>query len=248
MWKISVFLLASLVALTKAAVSDNPEYILQCSRSDPELIQCLIKALHHLRPYLSKGIPEIEMPSVEPFVMDSLSLQLTGGPQGYRINLKNLEVLGASNFTVKKIKLSENDEPFEARIFIPRLTIQAKYTSSGVLIIIPASGGGEFHAVFDGVYADLKGVISTEKRPGGTYMHVDKLNLVLDVKKPKMSVAKIFNNNRILNQATNLFLKENGHEILKAMQPQLHKKLASEFAKIGNQLLLHVPIEKFLTD
>lgn len=44
------------------------------------------------------------MPSVEPFTMDQLSLQLTGGPQGYRINLKNLEVLGASNFTVKKIK------------------------------------------------------------------------------------------------------------------------------------------------
>lgn len=44
------------------------------------------------------------MPSVEPFIMDHLKLQLTGGPQGYTINLKNLEVLGASNFTVKAIK------------------------------------------------------------------------------------------------------------------------------------------------
>lgn len=103
-------------------------------------------------------------------------------------------------------------------------------------------------------------------------MHVDKLNLILDVKKPRMSVAKIFNNNRILSkfflsylllsfflpytifslfptdEATNLFLKENGHEILKAMQPQLQKKLASEFAGIANQLLKHVTIEKFLRD
>lgn len=54
------------------------------------------------------------MPSVEPFTMDSLSLQLTGGPQGYRINLKNLEVLGASNFTVKKIKYDNQfEETFE---------------------------------------------------------------------------------------------------------------------------------------
>lgn len=44
------------------------------------------------------------MPSVEPFKMDQLSLQLTGGPQGYRINLKNMEVFGASNFTVRQIK------------------------------------------------------------------------------------------------------------------------------------------------
>lgn len=59
----------------------------------------------------------------------------------------------------------------------------------------------------DGVYADLNGIVSTEKRNGGTFMHVDKLNLILDVKKPKMSVAKIFNNNRILSK-NHFFLNE----------------------------------------
>lgn len=44
------------------------------------------------------------MPSVEPFVMDQLALQLTGGPQGYRVVLKNMEIFGASNFTVKNIR------------------------------------------------------------------------------------------------------------------------------------------------
>lgn len=45
-----------------------------------------------------------QMPSVEPFIMDTLSLQLTGGPQGYRISLKNMEIFGASNYTVEFIK------------------------------------------------------------------------------------------------------------------------------------------------
>lgn len=44
------------------------------------------------------------MPTVEPFIMDTLSLQLTGGPQGYRISLKNMEIFGASNYTVHSIK------------------------------------------------------------------------------------------------------------------------------------------------
>lgn len=47
------------------------EYVKQCSRSDPKLKTCLIDALHHLRPYLSVGIPEIELPSVEPFRVSS---------------------------------------------------------------------------------------------------------------------------------------------------------------------------------
>lgn len=86
------------------------------------------------------------MPPVEPFIMDSLSLQLTGGPQGYRVSLKNMEIFGASNYTVKTIKLSKNNEPFEASVTMPRLIIRAKYTSSGVLLIIPASGSGDFDA------------------------------------------------------------------------------------------------------
>lgn len=43
------------------------EYVKQCSKSDLKLKICLIEALHHLRPYLRIGIPDIELPSVEPF-------------------------------------------------------------------------------------------------------------------------------------------------------------------------------------
>ena len=48
--------------------------------------------------------------------------------------------------------------------------------------------------------------------------------------------------------ATNLFLKENGHEILKAMQPQLQKKLSTEFTGIANTLLKNVPRTYFVLD
>lgn len=244
MWKYICVVLIVVVTVS----GQQPEYIKQCQRSDPKLISCLTGALHHLKPYLARGIPEIEMPSVEPFVMDSLSLQLTDGPQGYRVTLKHMEVFGASNFTVKKLKLSENNQPFEARITLPKLDIKAKYTSSGVLLIIPASGSGDFSGQLEGVNADIRGVVSTSQKPTGTHLHVDSLELALNIKKVKLHISRVFANNRILTQATNLFLQENGHEVLKAMQPQLQKKLAIEFSKIGNQLLKYVPIEKFLID
>jgi Haemolymph juvenile hormone binding protein (JHBP) len=53
---------------------------------------------------MSRLIDSLQMPSTEPFIMDQLSLALTGGPNGYRINLKDMEVFGASNFTVRTIK------------------------------------------------------------------------------------------------------------------------------------------------
>jgi hypothetical protein len=42
--------------------------------------------------------------------------------------------------------LSHDGEPFQAHIKFPELKINARYTSSGVLIILPASGQGNFHS------------------------------------------------------------------------------------------------------
>lgn len=247
MWKLIYFLVA-FECVVAAQNGEIPEYIKQCKRSDPKLIDCFRSSLEHLKPYLARGIPEIELPSVEPFKMDSLSLQLTDGPQGYKITLKNMEVFGASNFEVQSMKLSENGEPFKARIVMPKLKIEAKYTSSGVLLIIPASGGGDFYANFEGVTCDLIGKVSTQEKSGATHLHVDSLSLTLDIKKVDMSIARAFNNNRILLEATNLFLSENGLIVLEAMLPQLQKKLAVEFGKLANQLLKNVPRDMFYVD
>ncbi|KAH8288376.1 hypothetical protein KR054_001795 [Drosophila jambulina] len=228
--------------------AETPAYIKQCRRDDPKLVDCFIGAIEHLKPYLADGIPEIQLPSVEPFKMDTLALQLTEGPQGYKITLKNMEAFGASNFQVKSLKLSDGSEPFKAKIVMPKLKIEAKYTSSGVLLILPASGGGDFHANFEGVSADLTGKTSRPSAKGGKYLHIDALSLVLDVKDVKMSISGAFNNNRILLEATNLFLRDNSQIVLEAMQAQLQKKLASEFGKLANQLLKNVPIEQFYVD
>lgn len=104
-------------------------------------------------------------------------------------------------------RLSENNRPFEARVAIPRLTIRAKYTSSGVLLIIPASGSGDFDAVLDGVIADLKGQVTTTDRAGKTFMHVDSLALELNVKKVRMHIAKVFKNNRILSKFSYIIIE-----------------------------------------
>lgn len=186
------------------------------------------------------------MPAVEPFRMDSLSLSLNTGPKGYKITLRDLDIYGASNYTVTKLKLSRNGSPFEAKLYIPSMKIDATYTSSGVLIVLPASGNGTFHAKLGDVTAIVKGTTGNNFKGGKEYIHVDKLDINLSIKDVQMTVNKIFNNNRILMEATNLFLQENGHEVLQVMMPQLRVKLAAVFKNIANKLLSHIPLQTLL--
>lgn len=71
-----------------------------------------------------------------------------------------------------------------------------------MLIILPASGNGTFHARFDDVKALVKGTVSTKVRDAKTYLNVENLDVVLDVKNVHMRVRKIFNNNRILSESS----------------------------------------------
>ncbi|KAK3926830.1 Protein takeout [Frankliniella fusca] len=231
-----------------SAAENLPPYIHQCRWSDPKVTECFIHAMMHIRPWLAQGIPEIALPAVEPFRLNELSLSLTTGPNGYRVNLRDIDLYGASNFSVTHFRLSEKGAPFELQIRIPQLRINADYTSSGVLIIIPASGKGSFHAALAGVTAVLRGATSSAPRAGRDYLRVDKLNVDLKIRDVNMGIRRAFNNNAILTEATNLFLRSNGHEVLEAMMPQLRLKIAEVFMGIANKLLAKVPVQYLVRD
>lgn len=50
------------------------------------------------------GIPEINLPAAEPFRLNELSLSLTTGPNGYRVHLRDIDLYGASNFSVSRLR------------------------------------------------------------------------------------------------------------------------------------------------
>lgn len=57
--------------------------------------------------------------------MDELTLSLTGGINGYKIQLRDLYIKGASNYTVENIKLGS---PFQAIVRMPALILDAHYS------------------------------------------------------------------------------------------------------------------------
>jgi len=54
------------------------------------------------------------------------------------------------------------------------------------------------------IIATVRGTMSSQKRDGRDYLHVDTLDMDLDIKTVRMVVKKVFNNNRILSKYSNL--------------------------------------------
>lgn len=83
-------------------------FILKCSRSDPQLNACLKDTFNHLRPYLSRGIPQIGLPPMEPLKIDYMGLENNAGNIRIKGAFTNVVNAGASNFTVKEIRSDLN--------------------------------------------------------------------------------------------------------------------------------------------
>lgn len=75
-----------------------------CNRSDPNLKQCIKESVEQLRPLLSKGIPEFDIPSCEPLIIPEVAIDQGSGTVAVKSVYKNIQVYGPSKFIIRNIK------------------------------------------------------------------------------------------------------------------------------------------------
>lgn len=90
---------------------------------------------------------------------------------------------------------------------IPRIIVNAQYDSSGVLLLVKASGKGDYWGEYENIKAKvyLKAVPAYEEN-GFTYMTVETAKLDFSVKDIRMGVENIERGNAVLRKYKNFFM------------------------------------------
>lgn len=68
------------------------------------MIQCIISSIEALRPLLVKGVPELDIPSIEPMDIGNLLVSENTRSNGLHISAKNIKAHGASTFKIKSLQ------------------------------------------------------------------------------------------------------------------------------------------------
>jgi len=66
----------------------------------------------------------------------------------FQVYLSNLQVKGASNFVIEKLKVNLNDLAFDFIIHLPRLDVRGKYDLKIKLLLADLAGKNELFATF----------------------------------------------------------------------------------------------------
>lgn len=73
-------------------------YFPRCHIDDPELGKCLIKATETVRQHIKKGVPELNIPPIDPLVIPEITLQQGTNAVNYKLRLVNAVVKGTGDY------------------------------------------------------------------------------------------------------------------------------------------------------
>ncbi|KAB0797250.1 hypothetical protein PPYR_08244 [Photinus pyralis] len=232
--------LISLFVLVNAQL-EIPDYIHICHRSDPNVADCIKSSVELLRPRLKEGIPELNVPSLEPFYVPDYDFGK--GSSSLKILLKNTVAYGASEFEIVKLKVNVPDLTFGIQVLIPLIKLEGDFDINAQ-IVIPFKGQGRYSINASRGFGDA--ILYAEPKDGnGEYhLHFQRLELKVNVSEFHIALASPNFSNSLLIQTADNIVNQHKELFLEILMPLMERQLSVILLDIANKITKNFKYEE----
>ncbi|CAG9863724.1 unnamed protein product [Phyllotreta striolata] len=217
------------------ALAELPSYIKVCKKSNPDLAKCIINSVMSLKPKLAEGISELEVPPLEPLLLDTIKLR--SGPSSAKIdaNITNLLVYGASAFELPNLVPDVEKNRFLFKAVIPHIFFKGDYDIDMNVLILKYKGQGPLTGNFTDLTLEvlLRGKLININ--GVKHLNFRKIGMKLShIGHAKLHLGNLFADQEGLGRATNEVVNENSDIFINEIKPNLEDALSEKFTEISN--------------
>ncbi|CAH1399268.1 unnamed protein product [Nezara viridula] len=228
-----LLLLLGLINISSAAI---PSYIKICKRNDPKIDQCIIDSINFLRPKLVKGIPELDVPPIEPLYFDEF---VVSKGNNFKAIGTNVKVIGASNYKITSLKADTNKQIFQIGLSFPYINVEADYDVNMKLLTINLKGKGPLQSNNSDVTIQAIAKGHKNQKDKKTYLLFDSLDLKIKWKNYNIRLENLFGGDKVLGDAVNGALNENKKEIINLIRPKIEKMMGEKMLGVANKITQH---------
>ncbi|XP_031331471.1 uncharacterized protein LOC116162081 [Photinus pyralis] len=222
-----------------------PPYIKVCEHTVQNLSACIIDSIEFLRPKLVEGIPELDVPSMEPLPLADLRIASIGSGSRLATNLTDVKVYGASKFEIQKLEvtLAETVNTFQFHVNIPKVRVEAHYQLDSRILFLDVKGEGPFFANITNYWFDCTMKGDKVDIEGKNYLFFEHMTIKVVVGHVSILLGNIFDGNPALSKATNDVINDNALLIFDEIKPALVEKLEEVFTEMANKITLKFEYE-----
>ncbi|XP_066598660.1 protein takeout [Prorops nasuta] len=233
----NLLILLLLAAVTTfAAAKDLPVFIKVCKKNDPNVEACIQDSVENLKPFLMRGLPEYNIPSLEPLLLKELVA--TEGTGGIRITARNVRAYGASDFSITRLKVDLEEQKFAVDIALPHLHMEGNYEIDGRVLLLPIRGSGPMSGNFSECTGAVRfrGVVE-KNEADEDHLKISEFRLKISIGRGRLHLDNLFGGERVLGDVINSAINSNFDTFIRELQPLVENVLSDAFLEIANSIV-----------
>jgi len=212
------------IGITMGVQFGNGLVICDTSDSDSDLNQCFVDIIVDFNLTWSAGIPELNIPPMNPLAIDGASLAGQTVGINFQANITNTQVQGISQFTNLGFQVNTIGHFGNFTVAFPGMTIIGDYSATGSIILplIPFTASGS--VVFQLVAPVFTGGCSLRNETNGTVTVLVLYDCVGNIGFTDYSVT-VYNMGPLLGPLVNTFLNVGRSMIFEQCKATVNSKL-----------------------
>ncbi|XP_075149769.1 protein takeout-like [Haematobia irritans] len=224
-------------------VTALPEGTSGC-KNDENINECIRSALQEMIKRSKGGVPELNIPPIDPFVQDKITMQFENNFIQGRVTGRNIRAVGISKAIVEKVdfKKDGNTITFNTVNRLPKLRVDGQYKSDVVFNNNKLSAKGSFNATMSDIEAIIESEGELYERDGRTYVRVTKFNIDPTIGNMRVSATGLLPD-KTLNDALVDFANQNWRQAYKSVIPETRVTWEPLILKYINEFFDHLPFD-----
>ncbi|XP_004534503.1 uncharacterized protein LOC101456062 [Ceratitis capitata] len=228
-------------------VTELPADIPTCEQGDININECIKRAFQQLMPRLKDGIKELNIPPMDPFIIERNNIEIRSSFVQGRAQIRNVRVFGISEGNVQKVdfRLDGNKVNMGLVSHMPRLYIEGNYKADMTLNEVKMTPKGYFNVTMSDLTLSSESEGELYERDGHMYLKLTKFNF-----EPEIGDMALYASNLVPDPALNAvildFVNQYWRQVYKVMLPQTRSTWEPMFLKVMNSFLAAVPFDLFI--
>ena len=240
MFSNTILFFGAVAALANAQV---PSYIQVCGARNPKLNECILNSVAALGDKLRNGIPELDVPSSNPLMIDKVVLMDTPNFKAIGTDIK---VYWPAKYRVNMLRVNLQKHEFEMELFLDEVKLEATYDVT-VKILVPIKGNGPIKINAKDVSVKVKSTSKLIERGGKKYVYFSSVKTHLSLKDYTVEF-RADNFDKTLREAVTQALGHSHQEIMEAVRPNLEKAISERCLIFANNIFKHFTYDELFPD
>ncbi|OWR42075.1 hypothetical protein KGM_202005 [Danaus plexippus plexippus] len=247
--KIQLFLVTVVIHCSLAEYyKSKPSFINTCMKSDPDFDDCSRDAVQQLFNALGPGLPEIDLPPIDPLNIPKLRILQGEGPVNINAALDNVVVTGFGKTEVLHSQVDGKSYDFYTKVRVPKIRIEGTYDLKGKILLIPLVGRGLCWFEPSNMTIDIVSDVKMYEKGGFPFFNVTQVHVKYNIGGLKLHMGNLFDGISSLEDSTNAYLNANWKPVSESLRPILSKTIEDILLGFMQQIFHNLPANFMIGD